>query len=151
MNSQQCWKAKLGGVHFFKVQSGKKNSVCGEYGNTGCGVFKRVVQNQKFLPKNQLTQKNFLNFENWTNGEPQQLAKIRVFKVCNKFRLLNINRYLCITIDKMVDIETTIKLFFGPPEASSRLKYVNDITITFVSTHFKKNLRYAMCTTNRYC
>ena len=22
-----------------------------------------------------------LNFENWTNGEPQQLAKIRVFKV----------------------------------------------------------------------
>ena len=23
----------------------------------------------------------FLNFENWTNGEPQWLAKIRVFKV----------------------------------------------------------------------
>ena len=22
-----------------------------------------------------------LNFENWTNGEPQQLAKIRAFKV----------------------------------------------------------------------
>ena len=23
------------------------------------------------LPKNQHTQRNFLNFENWTNGEPQ--------------------------------------------------------------------------------
>ena len=25
--------------------------------------------------------RKFLNFENWTNGEPQQFAKIRVFKV----------------------------------------------------------------------
>ena len=25
----------------------------------------------RFLPKNQHTQKKFLNFENWTNGEPQ--------------------------------------------------------------------------------
>ncbi len=31
-----------------------------------------------FLPKNQPTQRNF---QNWTNGEHQQLAKIRVFKV----------------------------------------------------------------------
>jgi hypothetical protein len=34
-----------------------------------------------FLHKNQHTQRKLLNFENWTNGEPQQLAKIRVFKV----------------------------------------------------------------------
>ena len=26
---------------------------------------------EKILPKNQHTQRKFLNFENWTNGEPQ--------------------------------------------------------------------------------
>ena len=37
----------------------------------GCGVFERGVQNQRFLPKIQHTQRKFLNFENWTNWEPQ--------------------------------------------------------------------------------
>ena len=36
---------------------------------------------ERFLPKYQYTQRKFLNFDNWTNGKPQQLAKIRVFKV----------------------------------------------------------------------
>ena len=36
---------------------------------------------ERFLPKNQHSQRKFLDFENWTNGEPQQLAKIRVLKV----------------------------------------------------------------------
>ena len=36
---------------------------------------------ERFLPKNQHTQRKFLNFENWTNGEPQQLEKIRAVKV----------------------------------------------------------------------
>ena len=36
---------------------------------------------ERFLHKNQQNQRNLLNFENWTNGEPQWLAKIRVFKV----------------------------------------------------------------------
>ena len=36
---------------------------------------------ERFLPKNQHTQRKFLNFENPTDGEPHQLAKIRVFKV----------------------------------------------------------------------
>ena len=31
--------------------------------------------------KNQHTLRQLLNFENWTNGKPQYLAKIRVFKV----------------------------------------------------------------------
>ena len=34
-----------------------------------------------FFPENQYTQKNFLNFEDWTNGEPEWLVKIKVFKV----------------------------------------------------------------------
>jgi hypothetical protein len=38
---------------------------------------------ERYLPKNQHTQRKFLNFENCTNGEPQQFAKIRVFKVGN--------------------------------------------------------------------
>ena len=41
----------------------------------------RVTKLERFLHKNQHTQRILLNFENWTNGEPQQLAKIRVFKV----------------------------------------------------------------------
>ena len=36
---------------------------------------------ERFLPKNQHTQKKLLNFENWTNSDPQYLVKIRVFKV----------------------------------------------------------------------
>ena len=33
------------------------------------------------MAKNEHTQRKLLNFENWTNGEPQELAKIRVIKV----------------------------------------------------------------------
>ena len=36
---------------------------------------------ERFLPKNQHTQRKLLNFENLTNGEPQQVAKIGTFKV----------------------------------------------------------------------
>ena len=36
----------------------------------GCGVFKREIQNsERFLPKNQHTQRKLLNFEFWINGE----------------------------------------------------------------------------------
>ena len=41
------------------------------YGNTGCRVFKRGTKLERFLPKNQHTQRKLLNFENRTNGEPQ--------------------------------------------------------------------------------
>ena len=34
-------------------------------GNTGCGVFKRGYIIRKKMPKNQHTQRNLLNFENW--------------------------------------------------------------------------------------
>ena len=47
---------------------------CGQYGNTGCRVFKRGGKKlQRFLPKNQHTQRKLLNFENWCSGE---LSKI---------------------------------------------------------------------------
>ena len=36
---------------------------------------------ERFLHKNQHTQRKLLNFENCTNGEPQQLVKIGGFKV----------------------------------------------------------------------
>ena len=39
------------------------------YGNTGCGVFKV----KDFLPMNQHTQRNLLNFENWVNGEVSKI------------------------------------------------------------------------------
>ena len=39
------------------------------------------IRLERFLPKNLHTQRILLNFENWANGEPQWLAKIRVFKV----------------------------------------------------------------------
>ena len=46
------------------------------YGNTGCGVFKRGEKLERFLPKNQHTQRKLLNFENWVNGEVSKCAKI---------------------------------------------------------------------------
>ena len=42
------------------------------YGNAGCGVFKWVytcIKLERFLPKNQRTQRKLLNFENWINRE----------------------------------------------------------------------------------
>ena len=36
---------------------------------------------ERFLHKNQHTQRKLFNFENWTNGDPQWLAKIRVCKI----------------------------------------------------------------------
>ena len=52
------------------------NNYAGEYGNTGCGVFKwGVIKLETFLPKNQHTQRKFLNFENWVNGEVSKVPK----------------------------------------------------------------------------
>ena len=44
------------------------------YGDTGCGVFKQGgTKLERFLQKNQHTQRKLLNFEFWINGE---LSKI---------------------------------------------------------------------------
>ena len=52
------------------------------YGITGYGVSRPEIQNQKdFCIKFNIPLRQFLHFENWTNGEPQYLAKIRVFKI----------------------------------------------------------------------
>ena len=76
------------------------------YGSTGCGVFKRGgIKLERFLPKNQHTQRKLLNFENWVNGEVSKVPKFDqnlTFKVnflCQKlsesfsifFSLKNIN------------------------------------------------------------
>ena len=43
-----------------------------DYGIIGCGVFKAGIQNWKdFCIKIICSQMKLLNFENWTNGEPQ--------------------------------------------------------------------------------
>ena len=40
------------------------------YGSAGCGVFKRGdTKLERFLPKNQHTQRKLLNFEFWINGK----------------------------------------------------------------------------------
>ena len=52
------------------------------YGITGCGIFKAGMQNWKgFCIKINCCQMKLLNSDNRTNREPQQLAKISVFKV----------------------------------------------------------------------
>ena len=43
------------------------------YGNTGRRVLSGGTKLERFLPKNQHTQKELLNFENWSRGK---LAKI---------------------------------------------------------------------------
>ena len=50
---------------------------------------------ERFLHKNQHTQRKLLNFENWTNGVPQQLAKIRGFTV-------DYFDFSCIKLEKLV-------------------------------------------------
>ena len=55
-----------------KVKNGRYFAFA-NYGNTGCGVFKRGVQLERFLPKNQHTQRKLLNFENWVNGEASKI------------------------------------------------------------------------------
>ena len=48
----------------------------GQYGDTGCGVFKQGGKKlERFLPKNQHTQRKLLNFENWVNGELSKVPK----------------------------------------------------------------------------
>ena len=42
---------------------------------------------ERFLPKNQHTQRKLLNFENWIS-EPQKFSKIRVLEI-NYFHLLS--------------------------------------------------------------
>ena len=52
------------------------------YGNIGNGVSSPGIQNQKdFCQEINCSQMKLFNFENWTNSEPQYLAKIRVFKM----------------------------------------------------------------------
>ena len=46
-----------------------------DYGNTGCGVFKQGTKLERFLHKNQHTQRKFLNFEFWINVELPKSAK----------------------------------------------------------------------------
>ena len=43
-----------------------------EYGKKGVSIFQAGdIKLERFLPKDQHTQRKFLNFENWTNREPQ--------------------------------------------------------------------------------
>ena len=51
------------------------------YGNTGLSSFQLGgIKLERFLPKNQLTQRKFLNFEFWINGELSKSAKIWLSK-----------------------------------------------------------------------
>ena len=45
------------------------------YGNKGCRVFKGGggTKLERFLPKNQHTQRKLLNFENWVNGKVSKI------------------------------------------------------------------------------
>ena len=48
-----------------------------QYGNTGYGDLKRGVKNlERFLPKNQHTERKLLNFENWVIEEVSKSPKI---------------------------------------------------------------------------
>ena len=55
----------------------ERQEVCSiYYGNTGCGVFKRGgTKLERFLPKNQHTQRKLLNFENWISGGLRSFQK----------------------------------------------------------------------------
>ena len=47
------------------------------YANTGCGVFKGGIQNQKgFWLKINCSQMKLLNFENWSSGELSKIEQL---------------------------------------------------------------------------
>ena len=55
-------------VSFFIHKNSGGHHAC--YGNTGCGVFKRGIQNKKdFWLKIDCSQIKLLNFKNWSSGE----------------------------------------------------------------------------------
>ena len=57
--------------------SKKDASFSEDYGHTGCGVFKRGVQNLKdFYLRINIPNRKLLNFENWCNREVSKSAKI---------------------------------------------------------------------------
>ena len=69
--------------------------MCLGYGNTGCGVFKRGVQNYKdFCLRINILKGNYgiLSFEFWINGELSKSAKNLTFKV-NFLCHLNLSHY----------------------------------------------------------
>ena len=48
----------------------------GQYGSMGCGVFKQGgTKLERFLPKNQHTQRELLNFDNWISGGLRNFQK----------------------------------------------------------------------------
>ena len=54
------------------LQKTNRIDVILHYGNTGCQVFKQGgTKLERFLHKNQHTQRKLFNFEDWTNGQPQ--------------------------------------------------------------------------------
>ena len=59
---------------------------CIHYGVTSYGMSRPGIQNEKdFCIKINIPKRKLFTFENWTNGEPQQLAKIRVLKLIISF------------------------------------------------------------------
>ena len=78
-----CWQRTdcFAATNFFfsacKVRRSFEIAKVPVYGNTGCRVFKEGIQNwERFLPKNQHTQRKLLNFENKCSGEVSKSAKI---------------------------------------------------------------------------
>ena len=61
----------------------------GQYGNTGCGVFKLgATKLERFLPKKQHTQRKLLNFEFWINGELSKIGHHFSNKKLRKIRMI---------------------------------------------------------------
>ena len=65
-----------GGLSGEKKEWKKKKSFSAQYGNTGCGVFKGGIENQKgFQLKINSNKMKVLNFENWGSN---RLSKIKI-------------------------------------------------------------------------
>ena len=84
------------------------------YGNTGCGVFKRRgTKLERFLLKNQHTQRKLLNFENWVNWEVSKIRHHFKSKVISKLMLSkNVNSKKCAPIVKWKKNEKDSKHFW---------------------------------------
>ena len=85
LNWAKCLNCCLGNMRdlgFVWILKKRESHVCMFiYDNTGCQIFKWGVQNWKdFCLKINIQKGNWLNFENWCNGEVSNSAKIRLSK-----------------------------------------------------------------------
>ena len=128
---------------------------CYHYGNTGCGVFKEGIQNQRgFWLKTNSSQMELPNLENWSSGEMPKSAQfnlqskfstsiiIRIFQNFFSLKYTNLEAHFLITSNTLIikiwkfhltkfEFQPKPFLIFYPSLENSTTGIAIAITLTF--------------------